>query len=186
MYLDWCPSHCNILGNDMADEAAKSGSIRGKQLKLKLTKTEVYGLTKRAKKSHLANTWTNHGHGFRWELSNELPTKITQYSDERQLDRIYTRLRLGRNGLKYNNQTHNEMGPLCPHCGEIEDSDHYFLKCPLHINHRETMLKTIKDKAPDITDITLKALLNPRPVQGSTIREAVFQYIRETDYLSQI
>ena len=186
LYLDWCPSHCNILGNDMADEAAKIGSIRGKQLKLKLSKTEVYGLIKRAIKLHWANTWTNHGHGFRWELSNELPTKITQYSEERQLDRIYTRLRLGRNGLKYNNQTHNEMDPLCPHCGEIEDTDHYFFKCPMHINHRETMLKTIKNKASDITNITLKTLLNPRPAQGSIIREAVFQYIRETDYLSQI
>ena len=48
------------------------------------------------------------------------------------------------------------------------------------------MFKTIKDKAPDITDITLKALLNPRPAQGSIIREAAFQYIRETDYLSLI
>ena len=143
----------------------------------------MYGIIKRAIQAHWANTWNNHGHGFHWELSNELPTKITQYSDERQLDRIYTRLRLGRNGLKYNNQTHNEMEPLCSHCGKIEDTDNYFFKCPMHINHR---FKTIKDKAPDITDITLKALLNPRPAQGSIIREAVFQYVKEKNYLSLI
>ena len=78
------------------------------------------------------------------------------------------------------------MDPLCPHCDEIEDTDHYFFKCLLHINHRENMLKTIKDKIPDLTEITLKVLLNPCPAQGSVIREAVFQYIKDTEYLSVI
>ena len=103
-----------------------------------------------------------------------------------QLDRIYTRLRLGRNGLRFNNQTYNEMDLLCPHCGEIENTDHYLFKCTMHTNHRETMLRTINDKIPEITEITLKVLLNPRPAHMSINREAVFQFIKDTDYLTQI
>ena len=50
LYLDWCPSHCNIIGNDMADEAAKLGSSKGSVLNLKIGKSEVYGLIKGAVK----------------------------------------------------------------------------------------------------------------------------------------
>ena len=38
--LDWCPSHCNIEGNDMADKAAKSGSEVGQFQDIKLSKNE--------------------------------------------------------------------------------------------------------------------------------------------------
>ena len=103
LYMDWCPSHCNVLGNDMTDIAAKEGSFKGREINIKLGKTEAYGLIKRAVKLQWASDWKDHGHEFRWELSNELPTKMIQYSNDRQLDKVYTRLRLGRNGLKFNN-----------------------------------------------------------------------------------
>ena len=116
---------------------------------------------------------------------------MEQYSDDRrddrQLDRIYTRLRLGTNGLHFTNQTHNEMDPLCPHCDDpVEDTDHYFFKCPMHMDHRTTMLNTIKDSLPDIGNITISTLLNPSPAQSKTVRKAVFQFVRDTDYLSLI
>ena len=182
LYMDWCPSHCNIFGNDLADEAAKTGSSIGKELPLKLGKTEAYGIIKKKIKQQWADNWKNHGEGFRWKLDSELPVKITQYSNERRFDRLYTRLRLGRNGLKFNNQTHNEMDPLCPHCEEIEHTDHYLLQCPMHIDHRIKMFKTIRDNFSDIREITTQILLNPRPAQANIIREAVFTYIKDTDY----
>ena len=114
-----------------------------KCFKLKLGKTEIYGLIKGAVKSHWASKWKEHAHGFRWELCNELPTKIIQYSDDRQLDRIYTRLKLGR----------------------IEDTDHYLFKCTMHTNNRETMLRTINDKIPELTET--------RAVRGSDYSPAI-------------
>ena len=43
LYMDWCPSQYNIFGNDLDDEAAKTVSSIGKELSLKLGKTEAYG-----------------------------------------------------------------------------------------------------------------------------------------------
>ena len=45
--MDWCPSHCNIVGNDLADEAAKTGSTHGRELNIKMSKTEAYSRIKR-------------------------------------------------------------------------------------------------------------------------------------------
>ena len=47
LYMDWCPSHCNVIGNDLADEAAKAGSSYGRALPLRLGKTEAYGIIKK-------------------------------------------------------------------------------------------------------------------------------------------
>ena len=127
--IDWCPAHCNVLGNEIADAAAKSGANNGKPLGIKISKSETYNLIKHKVREQWAHQWRNY-HGDRWELNSDLQTKIIQYSDERLMDRIYTRLRLGVNGLRGNNLFYYEADPLCPHCGDIEDTKHYLLKCP--------------------------------------------------------
>ena len=184
--MDWCPSHCNIVGNDLADEAAKTGSTHGREVNIKMSKTEAYSRIKRVIKDQWAKKWREHKHGFRWDLDNNLPTKLIQYSDERLLDRVYARLRLGRNGLRFNNQTHSKMDLMCPHCDEIEDTDHYFLRCHMHIDHRIVMFNSIKDNISDIGEITVKTLLNPSHAHSEIIRGAVFQCIRDTEYMSRI
>ena len=109
IYMDWCPSHCNVTGNDLADEAAKAGSSFGRELSLRLGKTEAYGIIKKKVRQKWATIWKNHGKGLRWELDSELPVKMVQYSDDRRMDRLYTRLRLDRNGLNCNNLFHRGL-----------------------------------------------------------------------------
>lgn len=58
----------------MIDEAAQLGSFKGNKIKIKLDKTEVYGLIKRELKIHWATARKNHGDGFHWEIG----TKIIQ------------------------------------------------------------------------------------------------------------
>ena len=186
LYMDWCPSHCNVIGNDLADEAAKAGSSYGRALSLRLGKTEAYGIIKKKVKQKWATQWKNHGRGFRWELSSELPVKMVQYSDDRRMDRLYTRLRLGRNGIRFNNQFHNDIDPLCPHCGEIEYTDHYLLFCNFHFIQRQAMFKKITDAFSDIKNITVDTLLNPSPAHAEIIRAAVFDFIKDTDYVKII
>lgn len=184
--IDWCPSHCNIAGNDKADEAAKIGSSTGNKIKIKLGKTEIYSIIKKEIRKHWATNWKNY-HGFRWELEDKLPTKIKQYSDSRQYDRLYTRLRLGINGLKANNQTYGEMDPLCPHCGDIEDTEHYLLKCTKHTPHRTKMLDQIKQTVKaDNLEINLKLLLNPHAAHAKEIIKAVCAFIADTGYNDKI
>ena len=48
------------------------------------------------------------------------------------------------------------------------------------------MFKTIKDAFPDIQTITVHNLLNPSPAHADVIRTAVFEFIRDTDYVKII
>lgn len=184
--IDWCPAHCSIVGNELADAAAKSGANVGKQLEIKTSKTEAYNIIKRKIRQRWAQKWRNY-HGDRWALSSDLQPKITQYSDERRLDRAYSRLRLGVNGLRGHNLFHSEADPLCPHCGDIEDTKHYLLECPHHDQHRDLMIKNIQEKITiDLQNINIKFLLNPSTAQATTVRNAVFQYLKDTQYTTLI
>ena len=70
--------------------------------------------------------------------------RITQYNENRKLDVIYTRLRLGVNGLKANNMFYGMANPICDFCkDEIKDTDHYLLYCPQHHDERETSVKYV-------------------------------------------
>ncbi|MCU7801026.1 MAG: hypothetical protein KZQ70_13040, partial [gamma proteobacterium symbiont of Lucinoma myriamae] len=177
------PAHCNIEGNELADIAAKSGASIGKKIDVKISKSEAYAIIKSKVRQEWASNWENY-HGFRWELDNSLLPKIVQYSDERQMDRVYTRLRLEINGLRFNNKFYNEADPLCPHlnCGELEDTKHFLLDCRKHENQRKEMLIKIKDILSTNEEINVKTLLNPCPAHAKEIRTAVFKYIKETGY----
>ena len=69
-------------------------------------------------------------------------SRITQYSENRKLDAIYTRLSLGVNGFKANNIFYGMADPICDFCKEEnEDIDHYLLYCPQHHEEREILKK---------------------------------------------
>ena len=56
----------------------------------------------------------------------------------------------------------------------------------LHIDHRIVMFNSIKDNISDIGEIAVKTLLNPSHAHSEIIRGAVFQYIKDTEYMSRI
>ena len=79
------------------------------------------------------------------DLDPELPKARTLYSEKRLLDRIFTRLRLGVNGLKANNLRYSGADPLCSHCGGIEDTDHFFIHCTAHTENRHKLKSALQN-----------------------------------------
>ena len=181
--IDWVPSHCNIHENELADAAAKSALNTGKSINLLPSHQEIYPVIKAKIRQEWAKEWKNH-HGPRHELDPSLPSTLTQYSDNRRLDRIFTRLRLGDNGLKGNNLKHSEADPICPHCIEVENTEHYLLHCHKHAEARAIMFQALANKYGD------KKYLNPANVNTALllntkeqeVREILFHYIIETGY----
>lgn len=179
--IDWCPAHCNVEGNEIADSAAKSALTLGRPLPTLPSAREVCATMRAKMREEWADDWKKY-HGFRHDLDSNLPNKLVQYSESRKMDRIYTRLRLGVNGLRANNVFHGEANPLCEHCGGIEDTDHYLMHCPWHATDRGNMLVALAGLG--LTgNITSRDLLTAK---SQAVRDILFTYITDTNYDSKI
>ncbi|MEW8548241.1 MAG: reverse transcriptase domain-containing protein [Candidatus Thiodiazotropha sp.] len=179
--MDWCPAHCGIAGNESADQAAKLALTKGKVLDILPAPKEIYPIIKAKIRANWAQDWHNH-RGFRHQISAVLPTRLTQYSDDRQLDRVFTRLRMGVNGLKGNNLLYSGADPLCDFCGGVEDTDHYIFRCMAHSGPRAKLLSTLQSLAYT-GGLVSTELLGTNSLE---VRAAVFQYIKDTNYESKI
>ena len=178
--IDWCPSHCNVAGNEMADIAAKQAMDTGVELELLPTAKEVYPIIKSKLRDKWQSEWAGHVN-HRQMIDPKLQPKIIQYSKNRKLDVIYTRLRLGANGLKANNTLYTLADPMCDFCiNEIEDTDHYLLYCPQHHDERERLKQNIRKICKHYFSTSL--LLNPPAKIAAEIREELFAYIINTEY----
>ncbi|MCG8034496.1 MAG: reverse transcriptase-like protein [Candidatus Thiodiazotropha taylori] len=179
--IDWIPSHCNVQGNELADSLAKEALTRGKELDYLPTPHEVYSLIKASIKQEWARIWRDH-HGLRHSICQSLPPKLVQYSDSRKLDRIYTRLRLGVNGLNAHNTFYGEADPLCGHCGGIECIKHYLTECPAHGEARGEMKAQLTALGFQ-GELSVVSLLD---LKTQEMRDSLFCFIEKTNYLDKI
>ena len=184
LYIDWCPSHCDINGNELADTKAKEAANSGHALLIKPYTQEIYSVIKAKIRAKWEKQWGGY-RGFRHLLDPGLSTKRVQYSDVRRLDVAYSRLRLGTNGLKENNLFHNGADPMCPLCtDELESTQHFLLECPYHEFARIKLRTAIRHITKRYFSINL--LLNPPADVAEGVREALFAYLKETGYDSKI
>ena len=109
-------------------------------------------------------------------------TQCDIYSTNRRLDTVYTRLRLGHCGLGFHHSG-NQSG-LCPHCADPEDPDHVFFDCESHIVHRRDLKATVFKLG--YTQIDLRIILFPPKKDAKTIQNAVFEFLRKTQYIDKI
>ena len=102
------------------------------------------------------------------------------YSGIRKLQILHTRLRTGCSSLNHDLFVkHTTDSPFC-FCGDTENSEHYFLSCPLYQNQRIDLNITISR----YTQVTLQVILFGRstlPLNANkAIFKAVHKYIRES------
>ena len=102
------------------------------------------------------------------------------YSGNRKLQILHTRLRTGCSSLNHDLFfKHITDSPLC-RCGEIENTEHYFMSCRLYHNQRVDLTNIISRYTP----VTLQIVLygsNMLPLNiNNAIFEAVHKYIKES------
>ena len=120
-------------------------------------------------------------HSFKRNLNNNdrfVPKYF--YSGIRKLQILHTRLRTGCSSLNHDLFVkHITDSPLC-FCGETENTEHYFLSCPLYQNQRIDLNIAISR----YTQVTLQVILfgsSTLPLNANkAIFEAVHKYIKES------
>ena len=102
IYIDWIPAHVGIPGNELADAIARSAMTNGTPDHTAPSKSEIYPQINEAIMKKWQQQWKNTSTGHTYQsIQPNIQRRARQYSSNRKKDVIFTRLRLGHNGLKF-------------------------------------------------------------------------------------
>ena len=152
--LSWIGGHIDILGNDLADKAAKEGAMRSD---LPSSDTMTLKAVKQMILEATLEKWQK-----AWDLSNtgkhmkEIETTVSttvkhSLPPSRLMQKTFHQLRIGRGPL-------NDQDPIdkksveekrCDSCGAIEDTSHFILNCPRYTPQRRNMWNNILSHAEE-------------------------------------
>lgn len=182
--LVWIPSHIGIKGNDRADFLAKHGSTNGTLHPVNLAVQEVYSIIKAKSREFFKERWLAQD-TMRCALSPDLPSKIQVYSENIRHDKVITRLRLGRNGLGWENFSDRNF---CPHCTEYETFNHVFFdihkECSRNASHRADFESDLLKLG--LVCIDRKTLLFPPKDLEKQVFNILIKFISKIGYINKI
>ena len=186
--IQWIPSHCNIRGNEVADQAAKMGLQNLTSEMNPLPATTYNNLTKRATmrnwtSENKARISTNHLGTIRDDLRQHPWAR----SRRRRIDTALLRLRIGHCGFKAHLHRINlEESGDCEWCQQPDTINHFFFDCPRHFSARTDLKEKLRGKQ---VPFTLKNILGGgdfTPETNHFILNHVKVYLRKSGRLDQI
>ena len=178
--LVWVPSHIDLKGNELADELAKRGCERGRNMPVSLSTKEVYSIINRKIKAKFKAIWDKSKFKHK-DFLLPAPTKLCQYSSNPLLDRAYTRLKLGASYLGGDTFGNHKY---CNICNTIEDIKHVFFECTTYDEPRVELQNELLKIGPII--VSDKTLFNPPKPIAEQIRQAVFHFFTESNLLTKV
>jgi ribonuclease HI len=158
----WIPSHCNLQGNDKADQAARDAIQAGQETQESLLLTDAISIIKRSIHADWETQWKNTNTKLR-HIAPDLQPKSHKELTRRE-SVILRRLRIGHTALTHKHLLERSNTPTCRRCNTPTTVKHILLDCPNLQHHREK-----NQLANNMTTI-----LNTEP-------EHVIQYIRDCE-----
>ncbi len=185
--IEWVPSHVGIPGNERADAAATAAHIEGESDITLPTPKEIYAVINEKSKLKWQKQWLEVPQSnFLRCNCHQLPAKCEMYHKDRRADKIITRLRLGKNGIKTNLINTGAIIDIdCFNCDEgvAEHPWHYFFECDAFIFEREELRATCI-KHGIIAD-PYHLIFPPKDAQGE-VYQAILNYVKATGYWEKI
>ena len=159
--LVWVPSHCQIQGNEEADQAAneatKLDTIENIEISRTVIKTKVH--------QHFHQKWiadlktkAHTNHKLQWYMSTSgLPHNI---KSKPVIDKHFeVNCRLLRAGI-YQFQRYKNHYWICQYCGGIFNIVHYLIRCPFNkANARPNLLNLLTDQEFNLNDLHKASLI---------------------------
>jgi ribonuclease HI len=149
--VSWCPSHCDIPGNERADFLAKEATSLNCQIPFSTTRSNAKRRAKSSTTKIWVREWKNTPKTGRYAVANRLepslnPTK--HFQNLKQNREIFGRLVQCRTGHAYTGDFRQSFIPLspdpntCPCDNEIlETRNHILTECPRYNQHRRILKK---------------------------------------------
>ena len=175
----WVPSHCGILGNETADEAARLETEAELEYLIPLPKNDIQAAFKAKVNNHLKSKWE----------SLSTPNKLRKikckrgpFQNSHQNNRMWesklARLRFGHTKLTHNYLLNNIENPICSTCTTDITVEHFLVHCRKYEHQRRKYL--YKNNNP----INIKDILG----EDGPIHEngPLMKFLKETDIYHQI
>jgi ribonuclease HI len=152
--VSWCPSHCDIPGNERADALAKEATSLGCQLPFSTTRSNA----KRRAKANTAKAWQkewkNSTKEGRFAIANRLKPSLNPTNHFIALKdkwEIFGRVLQCRTGHAFTGEFRQAFLPLSPEpntcpCNNstMETRNHILRDCPRYNEHRNILIKASK------------------------------------------
>ena len=152
--LCWVPSHIGILGNELADKAAREVIKQQNFLNFPLPRSDICSYIKRKSKENWKDRWkeTSEQSNKLRELTDSLTPLPYSSCEIRKWERILTRLRIGHSRLTHKFLILQENPPECDYCSGTAPLTikHILVECP---QHRYARLRAYGRTNPTLTDM---------------------------------
>ena len=147
---NWAPGHCSIVGNEEADRLAKEAAHEASTFKEGSGSTSMADV-KLASNTHVMSLWQH-----RWSIA-EVGREFFKYSPyistQRHFDQLtkqsYSRILQLQTGYNVLNQYRSKLGQTessLYQCGQVEDTEHYLLQCPLQEEPHNILARNLGQK----------------------------------------
>ena len=144
--ISWCPRHQGIIGNEEADNLAKSGSKLNPDRPNYKTQAYVVALHKQELLEAWKHRWLNtlNPPSMWFQPANRIPLSLKPTERFLSMDRkTFSRLMQCRTGHAHTSEYYRRFVPSqeidCPCGAEIQTQQHITLQCRIHHWHRHTL-----------------------------------------------
>lgn len=161
----WIPAHCGIVGNEKADQKAKSTLENEETVNVGLGKNEIYSIIHDRMRNKWQKQWDSNPKGRHFYATTPKigPTMLKFNKENKSINQ----LRMGK-------ARYDIVETECTHCKKQLSTDHILLECPAHTHTRRcleqvcskyktkyTTTALLDTKAPGEIKTLVKKLLKP-------------------------
>ena len=132
--LLWIPGHCNILGNEKADQLAKNSLNKTVVAPLKWSRDDSIALLQSHTRQQIQKDWTDSHSAHLYYIKPNIGYWPSSNQNSRRREVILTRLRNG-----HCRQNCYGKSGTCGTCDLMENPHHMLIQCPQHDSHRQPM-----------------------------------------------
>ena len=180
--FQWLPSHCGIIGNERADQAARSAHTEDRNLSIPLSRTDAARKLRMLARQCTMSNWNEphfmHArlHSFDPTLSLRLPSRLRR-GDATVLCRLWL-------GVAFTHAYAFRIGmadtTACEHCGDEETIRHVLCDCPEYSTQRQSLCHAFNKL--DDQPLSEERLLRHRPDIASQKKalQALLAFLRST------
>lgn len=142
----WVPSHVGIMGNELADKAAKAALSSISEVFVPHSISEIESLVKTQIMIKWQNRWnlSSHGRDY-YKIKQYVSRTIITFGKTRREETLYFRLRLGQCNLRARLKLIRRHPTGLCECGVPETVTHYLFDCGKYIVQRIILLRSLNE-----------------------------------------